>query len=108
MLLMLVWEQSLIFQPTRKPKNQGKERKQKKSCSKFSQRGNLIIILLLSNITAHMVKKCPLKHQIVKCASCLNPNTLALSVKNQSSKLKFSENVGKAHSTQADQYQACR
>ena len=49
------------------------------------------IILLLSNITAHMIEKCPLKHEIVRYASCSNPNTLALSAKNESSKLKFSK-----------------
>ena len=27
------------------------------------------VILLLSNITAHMIEKCPLKHHIVRCAS---------------------------------------
>ena len=49
------------------------------------------VILLPSNITAHMIKKCPLKCQSVKCASCLNPNILTLSPKNKSSKLKFSK-----------------
>ena len=47
------------------------------------------VILLLSNITAHMIKESPLKHQTVRCASCLNPNTIAFSAKNESSKLKF-------------------
>ena len=49
------------------------------------------VVLLLSNITAHMIKKCPLKHQINRCTSCLNPNSLACSSKNESSKLKFSQ-----------------
>ena len=49
------------------------------------------VILLLSNITSDMIEKCPLKHQIVRCTNFLNPNTLALSAKNESSKLKFSK-----------------
>ena len=49
------------------------------------------LILLLSNITAHMIEKCPLKHQIVRCASCSNHNALTLSAKNESSNLKFSK-----------------
>ena len=65
------------------------------------------VILLLSNITAHVIEKCPLKHQIVRCASSLNPNNLELSARNESSKLKFSKMVGKANCTQADLYQTC-
>ena len=44
---------------------------------------------MLSNITAHVIEKYPLKHQIVRCASCSNPNALALSAKSESSNLKF-------------------
>lgn len=33
------------------------------------------VTLLLSNITAHMIEECPLKYQIVRSASHLNPNT---------------------------------
>ena len=46
---------------------------------------------MLSNITAHMIEKCPLKHGIVRCVSCSNPNTLVLSAMNESSKLEFSK-----------------
>ena len=38
-----------------------------------------------------MIEKCPLKHQIVRCASCSNPNALTLNAKNESSNLKFSK-----------------
>ena len=84
---MLVWVQTFIFQPARKAKN-----KYKGSLVLNFHKG---VILLLSNVTAHMIEKCPLKHQIVRSASCLNPNTLALSAKNESSKLKFSKMLGK-------------
>ena len=46
---------------------------------------------MLSNITAHMIEKRPLKHQIVRYASCLKPNALVLSAENKSSRLKFSK-----------------
>ena len=39
------------------------------------------VTLLLSNITAHMIEESPLKHQVIRSASRLNPNTLALSAK---------------------------
>ena len=29
------------------------------------------VILFLSDVTAHMIEKCSLKHQIDRCASCL-------------------------------------
>ena len=53
------------------------------------------VVLFLSNLTAHMIEKCPLKHLAVRCSSCLNPNSLAISDKNESSKLKFSKMVEK-------------
>ena len=46
---------------------------------------------MLSSITAHMIEKRPLKHQIVRYASCLKPNALVLSAENKSSRLKFSK-----------------
>ena len=53
------------------------------------------LVLFLSNLTAHMIEKCPLKHLVVRCSSCLNPNSLAIRDKNESSKLKFSKIVEK-------------
>ena len=49
------------------------------------------VVLFLSNLTAHMVEKCPLKHLIIRCSSCLSPNTLAISDRNDSTKAKFSK-----------------
>ena len=42
-----------------------------------------------------MIERCPLKHLVVRCSSCLNPNSLAISDKNASSKLRFSKMVEK-------------
>ena len=48
-------------------------------------------IHLLSNIVKHILEKCPLKYQLVRCSSCMNPNILAVNDCNDASKLKFSK-----------------
>ena len=52
-------------------------------------------VRLLSNVVKHMMEKCPLKYQLVRCASCLNPNKLAIHDLSDSSKMKFSKMVEK-------------
>ena len=50
-------------------------------------------IHLLSNIVKHMLEKCTLKYQLVRCSSCMNPND-----RDDASKLKFSKMVEKLRS----------
>ena len=52
-------------------------------------------IHLLSYIVKHMLEKCPLKYQLVRCPSCMIPNILAVNDRNDASKLKFSKMVEK-------------
>ena len=47
--------------------------------------------IFLSTFTSHMIEKCPLKHLIVRCASCLNPNILSVTSNNDVSKIKFNK-----------------
>ena len=52
-------------------------------------------IHLLSNIVKQILEKCPLKYQLLRCSSCMNPNILAVNDCNDASKLKFSKMVEK-------------
>ena len=52
-------------------------------------------VRLLSNVVRHMMEKCPLKNQLIRCASCLDPTKLAINDLNSASKSKFSKMVEK-------------
>ena len=43
----------------------------------------------LSALTIHMIEKCPLKHLIICCSSCLNPDAVAVTSQLDVSKVKF-------------------
>ena len=69
--------------------------KQRKSCKTAVKQFYDGAVCLLPNVVKHMMEKCPLKYQPVRCASCLNPNKLAIHDLSDSTKMKFSKMVEK-------------
>jgi len=51
--------------------------------------------IFISSVTSHMMEKCPLKHLIVRCASCLNPNIMSVTSNNDISKMKLNKMLEK-------------
>lgn len=41
------------------------------------------VYTFLSSLTSPMMEKCPLRHLIVRCSSCINPNILGVSSQNE-------------------------
>ena len=53
------------------------------------------VCAFLASLTAHMIEKCPLKHLIVRCASCLNPSAMSVVSGKEVTVTKFNKMVEK-------------